>query len=219
MASGCAVVAPRSPATDEVARHGVEALLLPPFSRELWSAAVADLAVDAGRRGALGTAAAAAGLRGWDDVAADLEDAYGAALAPARRARSRAEERVLADLRVRAGADVAPERIVAACRERGLGAIAVASPDGTAPARAVADAAPDDLAVVIGPGDPHDRRRAGRALPRPRRRAGARPRGGGRGGPRPGGPGAGARTPTGRRLRPRPRRCAASPATSTAASS
>ena len=150
MASGCAVVAPRSPATDEVARHGVEALLLPPFSRELWSAAVADLAVDAGRRGALGTAAAAAGLRGWDDVAADLEDAYGAALAPARRARSRAEERVLADLRVRAGADVAPERIVAACRERGLGAIAVASPDGTAPARAVADAAPDDLAVVIG---------------------------------------------------------------------
>ena len=57
---------------------------------------------------------------------------------------------MLADLRVRAGADVAPERIVAACRERGLGAIAVASPDGTAPARAVADAAPDDLAVVIG---------------------------------------------------------------------
>ena len=201
MASGCAVVAPRGPATDEVARHGVEALLLPPFSRELWSAAVADLAVDAGRRGALGTAAAAAGLRGWDDVAADLEDAYGAALAPARRARSRAEERVLADLRVRAGADVAPERIVAACRERGLGAIAVASPDGIAPAPGGRRRRAGRPGGRHRAGDPHDRRRAGRALPRPRRRAGARPRGGGRGGPRPGGPGAG---PAPRRAPPPP---------------
>ncbi|HSJ74331.1 MAG TPA: glycosyltransferase family 4 protein, partial [Miltoncostaeaceae bacterium] len=143
MASGCAVVAPRGTAPDELARHGVEALVLPPFSRDAWSAAVADLAVDAGRRGALGAAAAAAGLRGWDDVAADLEDAYAAALAPARRARSCPDERVVADLRVRAGADVAPERIVAACRERGIGVVAVASPDGIAPALAVAAVAPD----------------------------------------------------------------------------
>ena len=150
MASGCAVVAPRGPGADEVARHGVEALVLPPFSRDAWSAAVAELAVDPVRRGALGAAAAAAGLRGWDDVAADLEDAYAAALAPARRARSRPDERVVADLRVRTGADVAPERIVAACRERGIGAVAVASPDGIAPALAVAAAAPDDLAVVVG---------------------------------------------------------------------
>jgi hypothetical protein len=150
LASGCAVVAPRGVGADELARHGVEALLLPPFSRDVWSAAIAELAVDGARRGALGAAAAAAGLRGWDDVAADLEDAYAAALAPSRRARSRPDERVVADLRVRAGAYVAPERIVAACRERGIGAVAVASPDGIAPALAVAAAAPDDLAVVVG---------------------------------------------------------------------
>lgn len=149
MAAGCAVLAPRCPAVDEAARHGVEALVLPPFSRDLWSAAVADLAVDGGRRAALGSAAAARGRRGWDDVAADLEAAYRTALSSGRRAVA-AEDRVLADLRLRPAAEVAPQRIVAACRERGLGAVAAASPDGIAPALAVAAAAPDDLAVVIG---------------------------------------------------------------------
>jgi hypothetical protein len=144
------VLAPRGPGADELARHGVEALVLPPFSRDAWTDAVADLAVDPARRGDLGAAAGAAGLRGWDDVAADLEHAYSDAVAPARRARGRAEDRVVADLRVRAGAEVPPERIVAACRERGIGVVALASPDGIAPALAVAAAAPDDLAVVVG---------------------------------------------------------------------
>ncbi len=149
MAAGCAVLAPRCAAADEAARHGVDALVLPPFSRDLWSAAVADLAVDGRRRAALGTAAAERARRGWDDVAADLEAAYRTALASGRRAVT-TEDRVLADLRLRPPAGVEPQRIVAACRERGLGAVAVASPDGIAPALAVADAAPDDLAVVIG---------------------------------------------------------------------
>jgi phosphatidylinositol alpha-mannosyltransferase len=149
MAAGCAVLAPRCPAADEIARHGVEALVLPPFSRDLWSAAVADLALEGDRRAALGAAAAARGRRGWDEVAADLEAAYLAALASGRRAVA-TEDRVLADLRLRPGPGLAPQRIVAACRERGLGAVAVASPDGIAPALAVAAAAPDDLAVVVG---------------------------------------------------------------------
>ena len=149
MAAGCAVLAPRCPAADEAARHGVEALVLPPFSRDLWSAAVTDLARDGERRADLGGAAAARARRGWDEVAADLEAAYLSALASGRRTVA-AEDRVLADLRLRPAPDVAPGRIVAACRERGLGAVAVASPDGIAPALAVAAAAPGDLAVVVG---------------------------------------------------------------------
>ncbi len=151
MAAGCAVIAPRCPGADEIARHGVEALVLPPFSREAWADAVGDLARDRGRRAALGAAAAAAAGRGWDDVAADLEAAYLGAMASGRRAAAAdAEERVLADLRVRPAPDVAPERIVAACRERGIGAIAVASPQGIATGLAVAAAAPGDLAVIVG---------------------------------------------------------------------
>ena len=150
MAAGCAVVAPRSPATDALARHGIEAVVVPPFSREGLSDAVAELARDPDRRAGLGIAASARGGRSWDDVAADLEDAYLGALTSGRRGAAGAEERVSADLRVRPAPGTPPERIVAACRARALGAVAIASPEGTAPARAVADAAPGDLAVVVG---------------------------------------------------------------------
>jgi glycosyltransferase involved in cell wall biosynthesis len=149
LAAGCAVVAARCPAADELARHGVEALLLPPFSRDAWAATVAELAADPARRAEL--AAAAARLRrGWDDVAADLERAYAGALSSGRRAAATADERVPADLRVRPEPGTPPEAIVAASRARGLGAVAVASPEGIGPAMAVAAAAPGDLAVVIG---------------------------------------------------------------------
>ena len=151
MAAGCAVVGPRCPAIDEAARHGVEAVVLPPFSRDVWAEAVADLAADGARRAGLGAAAASrARRRGWDDVASELEAAYLAAIAAGRRATGGSQERVLADLRVRPEPGVEPERIVAACRARGLGAIAVAAPEGIGAALAVAAAAPDDLAVVIG---------------------------------------------------------------------
>ena len=150
MAAGCAVVAPRCPAVDEVVRHGVEAIVLPPFSRELWSAAVADLAAGPARRAALGDAAARGRRRGWDDAAADLEAAYLAAIASGRGAAAAGDERVVADLRVRPAPGVAPERVVAACRERGIGVVAVAAPEGIETALAVAAAAPDDLAVVVG---------------------------------------------------------------------
>jgi phosphatidyl-myo-inositol alpha-mannosyltransferase len=151
MAAGCAVVAPRCRPLDEAARHGVEAIVLPPFSRDVWSAAVGDLALDATRRVALGGAAAARGrARTWDDVAADLEAAYRAAISAGRRTSAGAQERVVADLRVRPAPGVDPRRIVAACRERGIGAIAVAAPEGIAAALAVAAAAPSELAVVVG---------------------------------------------------------------------
>lgn len=150
MAAGCAVVAPRCAAADELAGHGVEALLLPPFSRGLWAASVAALAADARRRAELGAAAAVRGARGWDQVAAELEAAYLGALAEGRPAPARADERVPADLRVRPDPGASPERIVAACGDRGLGAVAVAAPEGIGPALAVAAAAPPDLAVVVG---------------------------------------------------------------------
>jgi len=151
MASGCAIVAPRCHAIEEVARHGAEAIVLPPFSRELWSAAIAELSSSPVRREelSLGAAARARG-RGWDEVAAELEAAYAAAMASGPRRLGGAEVRVAADLRVRTGAGADAARVVAAARARGLGVVAVAAPGGIGPALAVARAAPPDLAVVVG---------------------------------------------------------------------
>jgi hypothetical protein len=57
---------------------------------------------------------------------------------------------VRADLRVRMGAALDPGRLVAALRARGIGLVAVASPDGVAAAAAVRAAAPEGLVVVAG---------------------------------------------------------------------
>jgi Glycosyltransferase Family 4 len=152
MAAGLALLAPLSPELEleDRVHHGVEALLLPPFSRPAWSEAVAALAAEPARRGELGARAAAAGRAwGWDDVAAELEAAYRAALAAGPRG-ARPDGRLLADLRVAPGPGVAPADVVAACLERGLGAVAVAAPGDIAPARAVAAAAPPELAVIVG---------------------------------------------------------------------
>jgi glycosyltransferase involved in cell wall biosynthesis/predicted metal-dependent phosphoesterase TrpH len=151
LASGCAVVAPRCAAIEELARHGKEALILPPFSRDAWARAVAELAGDRARREALGRAAAGRGRsRGWDDVGRELEEAYAAALAAGAAAARPGPARVLADLRVRPEPSCPPAAIVAACAGRGIGVVAVASPEGIAPALAVAAAAPPELAVVVG---------------------------------------------------------------------
>jgi glycosyltransferase involved in cell wall biosynthesis len=152
MACGRAIVVPRCPAIEEAARHGVEALALPPFSREAWTAAVAELASDGRRRAELGAGAAAAGrARGWGDVASDLEAAYAEAISSGSRSASAGSPaRVAADLRVRPGPGLDPSQIVAACRERGIGIVAVAAPEGLGPAHEVARLAPADLAVVVG---------------------------------------------------------------------
>lgn len=152
MASGCAVLAPRCAAVEEGVVHGVDALVLPPFTREAWSRAVAELIGAPGRRAQLRAGALARSrARTWDEVAADLERAYDEALETARhRPAESPRPRVTADLRVRPGADLSPEQVVAACTELGIEVVAVASPDGLAPARAVAAAAPAGLSVIVG---------------------------------------------------------------------
>ena len=152
MAAGCAVLAPRCAAVDETASHGQDALVLPPFTREAWAAAVSELTADPARRAALAAGARARGrARTWDDVAADLEAAYEGALAGARERRAGAAgTRVLADMRVRPGRGLSPEQIVAACADLGIGVVAVASPEGLGPARAAAAAAPPGLTVIAG---------------------------------------------------------------------
>lgn len=152
LASGCAVLAPRCAAVEEVVVHGVDALVLPPFTREPWSRALGELTEAPERRAQLGAGALARGRgRTWDTVAADLEGAYGEALEGARHRPSvDARPRVLADLRVRPGSELSADQVIAACTELGIEVVAVASPDGLAPARAVAAAAPPGLSVIVG---------------------------------------------------------------------
>jgi glycosyltransferase involved in cell wall biosynthesis len=153
MACGMAVLAPRSAELDGVVAHGRDGLALPPFSRDAWIRAAADLAARPGRRAELGARAAArAHLRTWDRVAEELEGHYRSALAErrARPAGRRTAERILADLRLRPTPGVDAAAIVAACLERGIDAVAVAAPRGLEPALDVAAAAPEDLIVVVG---------------------------------------------------------------------
>lgn len=149
LAAGRAVLAARAPAFEEIARHGVEALILPPFTREPWGEALAMVAGDPARRAELSARAAErARDRSWDAVAAELEAAY--RRAGTRAPREQVRERLLADLRVRPGADLDAAGVVAACARRGLGAVAVAGPGGVAQAAAVARAAPAGLTVIVG---------------------------------------------------------------------
>jgi phosphatidyl-myo-inositol alpha-mannosyltransferase len=148
LAAGCAVLAPRSPAADDAIEHGVDGLVLPPFAREAWSAAIGDLLADPRRRRSLAEAARALPRRTWDDAAAELEAAYAEALAA--RAEPGAAPRVTADLRVRPGPALTPARLVDACRARGIAVVGVAGPGGVADARAVAALATPGLTVVPG---------------------------------------------------------------------
>ncbi len=152
MASGSAVLVPRFAAVEESVVHGVDALVLPQFTREPWSRAIDELVDDPQRRVLLQAGALARSRkRTWDDVAADLEALYTRALDAARaRPAGEAGPRVLADMLVRPGRALSPDQIVAACAERGIGVVCVAAPEGLGPARAVAAAAPPSLSVVIG---------------------------------------------------------------------
>lgn len=152
MAAGCAVLVPRCAAVEEAVVHGVDALVLPQFTREPFQAAIAELAGDPGRRSLLQEGAAERGRsRSWDDVAADLEGLYRGALDAARmRPADQPATRVVADLHVRAGRDLSPDQIVVACAERGIDVVCVTSPDGLGPGRAAAAAAPPSLSVIVG---------------------------------------------------------------------
>lgn len=123
--------------------------MLSPFARTEWQAAIAEVAADPGRRARL-AAGAAARRRTWADVARELEDLYGAAVASRRVTLPAPEVPLAADLRLRPPASIDAGAWVRACRGAGLRVVAVASPHGIAPALALAAAAPDDLAVVVG---------------------------------------------------------------------
>lgn len=152
MAAGCAVLVPRCAAVEDAVVDGVDALVLPQFTRAPFRDAIAGLAGDPERRVLLQDGAAARGRgRSWDDVAADLEGLYRGALDAARlRPADQPARRVVADLHVRAGRDLSPDQIVAACAERGIDIVAVTSPDGLGLGRAAAAAAPPSLTVIVG---------------------------------------------------------------------
>ncbi len=149
MAAGVAVLAPRCAEVEGVLSHGRDGLVLPPFARTDWQSALAEMAADPGRRDRL-AAAARARRRTWDAVAEDLESLYAIAIDRRRTRPDTAPAPVVADLRVRPPGTIDVSAWVRACRSAGLGVVAVASPAGLAPALAIAAAAPDDLAVVVG---------------------------------------------------------------------
>ena len=174
MAAGCAVLAPRCPAVDEVARHGVEALVLPPFSR--------DALVRRGRRpGGRRRPARGPRHRGRGAGAADgttspptwrrLSDraVLGSARGGGRGPRARRSARA-AGGRCRPPAD---RRRVPRARPGG-GRRGLAGRDRARPGRC--RRRPGRPRGGDRPGDPDDRRRADRALPRARRGAGLDPR-------------------------------------------
>ena len=149
LAEGRVVVVPRSAEADGRVRDDVDAVVLAPYVRAPWAETVAALLGDAPRRTRLGSAARAASVS-WDAIGADLERAFTDALARHERGAAPAEDRVIADLRVRPLAGQDPGRLAAACWDAGLDVVAVASPDGVAVAAAVAAAAPPQLTVILG---------------------------------------------------------------------
>jgi len=149
MADGRVVVAPRSPQADERLLDGTNAVVLPPFVREPWAEAIADLLRSPGRRTTLEHAAVASSIS-WDEIAESLERAYIDALARHQQGTAPTEARVVADLRVRPASGTDPARFAAGCWAIGLDVVAVASPDGVGVAAAIAAAAPPELTVILG---------------------------------------------------------------------
>jgi hypothetical protein len=146
---GAAVLVPRAPEVEGVLVHGRDALVLPPFAGAEWRAAIEEMLADPGHRERLGRGARA-GHRDWDRTAEELAAVYASAREAWARRPSAATALVAADLRVRPPASPDAAAWVAAARGAGLGLLAVASAHGIAPALAIARAAPDDLAVVVG---------------------------------------------------------------------
>jgi phosphatidylinositol alpha-mannosyltransferase len=126
MACGLAIIAPRCAEADALIRHGTEGLALAPFSRDLWTSTVSDLAGDDDRRAALGAhAAARAATRSWDGVAEELETLYASAAEADGPQVAPVHGRILADLRAHPGPELTPRELVDACVARGIGAVAV----------------------------------------------------------------------------------------------
>ncbi len=151
MAAGMVVVAPRSPEADALITHGRDGLVLPAFSREAWSLALAELAADPGRRLRIGTAAhERAADHGIDAVAAQLESLYLQARDRDRIGTDADHDHIVADLRVRTGPALAPREIVDECTARGVGVVAVIGDRSIDDALTTAQAAGASMHVIVG---------------------------------------------------------------------
>lgn len=151
MACGLALIVPRCAEADALIRHGTEGLALAPFSRDLWTATVSDLAGDAGRRGALGAhARARAAGRSWDVVAEELDALYADAAQAGGTGVAPVHGRILADLRAHPGPELTPRELVDACIARGIGAVAFIGESGPEAGLEAARIARSRLLVVPG---------------------------------------------------------------------
>jgi hypothetical protein len=151
MACGLALVVPRCAEADALIRHGTEGLALAPFSRDLWTTTIADLAIDHERLDALGVhAATRAGERSWDVVAAELEALYDEAARDVGVAAGPAHGRIVADLRAHPGPDLTPRELVDACVARGIGAVAFIGEAGPEAGLEAAGIARSRLLVIPG---------------------------------------------------------------------
>jgi len=152
MARGMVVVAPRCPEAEALITDDVDGVILPAFSRERWIAAITELAGDPDRRARLGNAAAAtARERNIDTVAAMLEERYlGAIEREQAPAHVDDDTHIVVDLRVRPSQLFTPRQIVDVCDTRGVGAVAVIGDQSIDAAREAANAADQDLFVIVG---------------------------------------------------------------------
>lgn len=152
MARGMVVVAPRCPEAEALITDDVDGVILPAFSRERWIAAITELAGDPDRRARLGNAAAAtARERNIDTVAAMLEERYlGAIEREQAPAHVDDDSHIVVDLRVRPSQLFTPRQIVDVCDTRGVGAVAVIGDQSIDAAREAANAADQDLFVIVG---------------------------------------------------------------------
>lgn len=151
MARGMVVLAPRCPEADTLIEHGVNGIVLAPFSRGAWTAAVAELAADPARRAELGAAAAArVAERDMDVIAGRLDDLYRAARVRLDAPATHDEALIVADLRVRPGTTLTPRQIVDTCAARAIRAVAVIGDRSIDAALEVARGAGPQLNVIVG---------------------------------------------------------------------
>lgn len=151
MACGLAIIVPRCPEADALITHGTQGLALAPFSRDLWTSTVSDLANDAARRSALGAHAAAhAAGRSWDVVAEELEEHYIEAAQSSPVGVAPPRGRILADLRAHPGPELTARQLIDACIARGLGAVAFIGEAGPEAGVEAARAARSRLVVIPG---------------------------------------------------------------------
>ncbi len=149
LARGAAMLVPRAAELEGLVVHGRDALALPPFARPAWQEALEGLIASPERRAELGDEARRH-ARSWDDAAAELEARYLATATTPRTSVPQRDQRIPIDLRIRPATGDDTGAWIATCRNAGLRAVAVASPGGRAAALEIADAAPADLAVIVG---------------------------------------------------------------------